>query len=117
MSVDELAVDRLIQLAEERSGAGRSLAVIPGEGEGRRSSQAPRLGRGSSIVSWEHPSEDPGLDGQDDVSCPDDQSDEEEAEGGSDDSSDDDQSQGEGGDCDPELEDPTFVRPRRPLKR
>ena len=117
MSVDELAVDRLIQLAEERAGGGsRALAVIPRD-EGERSAPpAPGRGRrGASIAPWDDPAVG---DGQDDPSDDDDTGDpgdEVGLEDGSDEAGDDDVSQD--GDGPPEVDDPTFVRPRRPLKR
>jgi hypothetical protein len=117
MSVDELAVDRLIQLAEERTGSGsRSLAVIPrNEGECISAPVPGRGRRGSSIAPWDDPA---GGDGQDDPSDDDntgDPDDEGGLEDGSDDAGDDDVPQD--GDGPLEADDPTFVRPRRPLKR
>jgi hypothetical protein len=106
LSVDELKVERLIQLAEERAGAGRSLAVIPKE-TGRPSS-VPSLRRGSSIAPWDDPADGSG------------QGDPDEDEGTGDDEVSDDETD-DSGDLDdsgdPEQEDSTFVRPRRPLKR
>ena len=117
MSVDELEVDRLIQLAEERAGGGsRALAVIPrDEGERISAPSTSRTRRGSSIAPWDDPAvgegqEDPA--GGDDA---DDTEDEGGLEDGSDDAGDDDVPQD--GDGPLEADDPTFVRPRRPLKR
>ena len=119
MSVDELAVDRLIQLAEERTGSGsRSLAVIPRE-EGERSGVVVpgRARRGSSIAPWDDPAVG---DGQDETAEGEDEGDPGDGGGfedGSDEAGDDDVPQYGDGDGPPEADDPTFVRPRRPLKR
>ena len=119
MSVDELAVDRLIQLAEERAGGGsRSLAVIPRDEGERSTAPAPGRGRrGSSIAPWDDPAVG---DGQDDPSDDDDTGDPGDGGGledGSDDAGDDDVPQDGDDEGTSEANDPTFVRPRRPLKR
>ena len=117
MSADELAADRLIQLAEERAGAGREIAVIPRETGTGRPPSAPVLRRGSSIAPWDDPSGESGQDDQEDDSVADEQADDGEMEDGSGDPG--DLGQGQDGDDpgDPGPEDPSFVRPRRPLKR
>ena len=117
MSVDELVVDRLIQLAEERAGSGREIAVIPKEVEIRRAPPAPGRRRGSSIAPWDDPVEPSGQDGSDDEPGPDGSGDDGEAEDGLDDPGDPDQVQDGDDPGSPEQDDPTFVRPRRPLKR
>ena len=117
MSVDELAVDRLIQLAEERAGGGsRSLAVIPRDEGERSTAPAPGRGRrGSSIAPWDDPAVGGGQDDPSDDDDTGDPGDEVGLENGSDEAGDDDVPQD--GDGPPEVDDPTFVRPRRPLKR
>jgi hypothetical protein len=117
MSADELAVDRLIQLAEERAGARREISVIPREMETSRSSFAPVPRRGSSIAPWDDPSEEPGQGDREDDSATDEQSDDGGMEDGSRDSGDLEQGQDGDDPGDSGPEDPSFVRPRRPLRR
>ena len=117
MSADELAADRLIQLAEERAGAGREIAVIPREAGTGRPPSAPVLRRGSSIAPWDDPSEAPGQGDREDDSVADEQADDGEMEDGSGDPGDLEQVQDGDDPGDPGPEDPSFVRPRRPLKR
>ena len=117
MSADELAADRLIQLAEERAGAGREIAVIPRAAGTGRSPSAPALRRGSSIAPWDDPSGESGQDDQEDDSVADEQSDDGEMEDGSGDPGDPGQGQDGDDSGDPGPENPSFVRPRRPLKR
>ena len=119
MSVDELAAERLIQLASERARGGRSLAVIPREEETRRGPAA--LGqsrRGSSVAPWDDPGDETGPDGPGDGSGTDDPGEDGEPEAELDDGGDNDSDDSipEHGSV-PESDDPTFVRPGRPLKR
>jgi hypothetical protein len=117
MNVDELAAWRLIELAEERVKGARSLAVIPREMEIRRAPSAPTLRKGSSIAPWDDPADATGQDDPDDETVPDDPTDDGETGDGTDDSGDPDRVQDGDDPGSPEQEDPTFVRPRRPLKR
>jgi hypothetical protein len=117
MSVDELAAERLIQLAEERSWGARSLAVIPREGEAGRPAPPGRAGRGSSVAPWDDPGGDSGSDEPGEEPGTDDPGEDGEPEAESDDAEDPDLIQdGDDGSV-PEQDDPTFVRPGRPLKR
>ena len=119
MSVDEQAVDRLIQLAEERAvGGSRSLAVIPRE-EGRSggAAAAGRSRRGSSIAPWDDPAIGPGQDEPSGGDGMDDPEDGGGLEDGVDEEAEDEASQAGDDDGSSEAEDSTFVRPRRPLKR
>ena len=117
MSVDELAAERLIQLAEERSRGARSLAVIPREGEAGRPASPGRSGRGSSVAPWDDPGEDPGSDEPGEAPGTDEPGEDGEPGAEPDDEADNDLNQdGDDGSV-PEQDDPTFVRPGRPLKR
>ena len=123
MSVDELAVERLIQLAEERArGArgGRSLAVIPRGGEGKRGTASPvPARRGSSIAPWDDPAgeADPGSpDGETGMDDPVDDGGSRDGDSADDDSVSDDDNDNDDDIPGPEW-DPPFVRPGRPLKR
>jgi len=119
MSVDELAAERLIQLASERAGVGRSLAVIPREEESRRGPAAPgQSRRGSSVAPWDDPGDEPGPDGPADGSGTDDPGEDGEPEAELDDGGDNDSDDSlPEHDSIPGQDDPTFVRPGRPLKR
>ena len=119
MSVDELAAERLIQLASERARGGRSLAVIPREEESRRGSAAPgQSRRGSSVAPWDDPADETGPDGPADGSGTDDPGEDGEPEAELDDGGDNDNDDSiPDHDSIPEPDDPTFVRPGRPLKR
>ena len=117
MSADELAADRLIQLAEERAGAGRSLATIPREAGTGRPASIPSMRRGSSVAPWDDPSEEPGQGDQEDDSATDEQPDDGGMEDGSGELGDPEQGQDGDDPGDSGPEDPSFVRPRRPLRR
>lgn len=113
MSADEVAIDRLIQLAESRAKDERSLAVIPSDETSliRRPSSR-KSGKPDLEEAWDErvhagvrtePETDDGLQ-------PD----------GEEDSPDSDDAGGEPQDSDPEddsADDPSFVRPRRPLRQ
>jgi hypothetical protein len=117
MSADELAADRLIQLAEERAGgANRSLAVISRPPGGRDGEAVPSPStRGSSVVPWDVPE---GGEGQDDQAEETDPGDGDAEMDGDPDDQDDEERFWDGDESgDLEQEDPTFVRPRRPLKK
>ena len=116
MSVDELAVERLIQLASERARGGRSLAVISREtGRGPAVPGQPR--RGSSVAPWDDPGGETGPDEPGDGSGMDDPGEDGEPGAEPDDEESGDPAQDGDGDDAPGQEDPTFVRPGRPLKR
>lgn len=121
MSVDEVAIDRLIQLAENRVRDERSLAVIP-RAEVELSKQSPSDGAGRTVLDrkWDsrhgeiiqNPTED-------EESPPDggwnplDSGDDDETDSGDDQP---DSLVGESVDSNSDS-DPSFVRPRRPLRQ
>jgi hypothetical protein len=115
MDVDELAVERMLRIADERLRNARALAVIPsgGTGKGRGPGSDPRT---STVESGEE-------DGSSWARTADDEGHQEVGDGGGDG---DDGGTGDPGDGDPTddggddpegVEDSSFVRPRRPLRK
>jgi hypothetical protein len=113
MSADEVATERLIQLAENRAKDERSLAVIPRDEASLPHRPPPKnSGEPGSEEAWDEQVQAgvrTGLE-TDDGPQPD----------GEEDSPDPDDVDGDPQDSDPEddsADDPSFVRPRRPLRR